>query len=376
MPLLDLNDDCLREIASWLPAREMVLSFRLSCKVLHSAAREDLIDRAIVTERPVLGALLVRGRAVIRTAYAELRRAELPASEDAEHWKKPLRALSEFRFYVALDVGREWASSREALASAGSDTFDGRLDFAEHQPSLANGMISLPMSGPATRSGYDYDGGVWRDEVGGVHVVVVDVLSGKMMKLVDAPVLGHTTNFTHNHYECQRLSGVIYDSAPCYLHAISGARAFSYGLAQGEMARSLITALLVPVFVVWGAVGFVASGGVNFQNEFWERCVQYPFAGPELYLFSDSDALCDTTSLEALIAKRAEDKGADKVMSHNFKTTPHVLHMRFEKDEYERARSERGGPPDHVVRPDFATHLDLSTITRYWRQVDELFSKL
>ena len=72
MPLLDLNDDCLREIASWLPAREMVLSFRLSCKVLRSAAREDLIDRAIVTERPVLGALLVRGRAVIRTAYAEL----------------------------------------------------------------------------------------------------------------------------------------------------------------------------------------------------------------------------------------------------------------------------------------------------------------
>jgi hypothetical protein len=71
-----------------------------------------------------------------------------------------------------------------------------------------------------------------------------------------------------------KLSGVIYDSAPCYLHAISGARAFSYGLAQGEMARSLITALLVPVFVVRGAVGFVASGGVNFQNEFWERCVQ------------------------------------------------------------------------------------------------------
>lgn len=95
---------------------------------------------------------------------------------------------------------------------------------------------------------------------------------------------------------------------------------------------------------------------------------RYPFAGPELYLFSDSDALCDTTSLEALIAKRAEDKGADKVMSHNFKTTPHVLHMRFEKDEYERARSERGGPPDHVVRPDFATHLDLSTITRCGRR--------
>jgi hypothetical protein len=207
MPLLDLNDDCLREIASWLPAREMVLSFRLSCKVLRSAAREDLIDRAIVAERPVLGALLVRGRAVIRTAYAELRRAELPASEDAEHWKKPLRALSEFRFYVALDVGREWASSREALASGGSDTFDGRLDFAEHQPSLANGMISLPMSGPAIRSGYDYDEGVWRDEVGGVHVVVVDVLSGKMMKLVDGPVLAHTDNFTHNHYECQRVPG-------------------------------------------------------------------------------------------------------------------------------------------------------------------------
>ena len=38
-------------------------------------------------------------------------------------------------------------------------------------------------------------------------MVVVDVLSGKMMKLVDAPVLGHTTNFTHNHYECQRVPG-------------------------------------------------------------------------------------------------------------------------------------------------------------------------
>jgi hypothetical protein len=160
MPLLALNDDCLGEIASWLPAREMVLSFGLSCKVSRSVVREDLVDEAIVAEHPFIGGLPGRGRAVVRQAYCDLTRVAEATGARQPPTRRALRTLDEFRFLVA--VGREGAAAQ--------------LDFVEVKATLVNGNIELPWSGQ-----------VVPDELA-VYVVVVDGISGRMERLADAAV--------------------------------------------------------------------------------------------------------------------------------------------------------------------------------------------
>jgi hypothetical protein len=163
MPLLALNDDCLGEIASWLPAREMVLSFGLSCKVFRSVVREDLVDEAIVAEHPFIGGLPGHGRAVVRTAYCDLGRVAEATGALQPPTRRALRTLDEFRFLVA--VGR-WRGPGAAA----------QLDFVEVKATLVNGKIELPWSGQ-----------VVPDELA-VYVVVVDGISGRMERLVDAAV--------------------------------------------------------------------------------------------------------------------------------------------------------------------------------------------
>ena len=131
---------------------------------------------------------------------------------------------------------------------------------------------------------------------------------------------------------------IIYDSAPCYLDAISGARAMSYGFTSKPLYRTVIANLLVPVFFFGGIAKNLISGE-NPAIVFWEKCRTYPFYGDELFLYSDNDALCDVDKLQGLIeARRAVkvENGCSGVTdSVNYKTSPHVLHYKMFPVEYE-----------------------------------------
>ncbi|GMI23666.1 hypothetical protein TeGR_g819 [Tetraparma gracilis] len=153
MPLLALNDDCLGEIAGWLPAREMVLSFQLACKVLRSVVRADQVDQGIVAEHPFIGGLLGQGRAVVRQAYSDLRRVTRRAPDSYQLTRRAPRTLDEFRFLVAVDDG----------------------DFVEIPADLDDGGVCFPWSGLVDA------------EAVAVYVVVVDALTGRMERLVDGP---------------------------------------------------------------------------------------------------------------------------------------------------------------------------------------------
>jgi len=56
------------------------------------------------------------------------------------------------------------------------------------------------------------------------------------------------------------LKGVVYDSAPCYLHAVAGARALSYGITNRQGGRKMVEFALSPLFYIAGAFRTLVTG--------------------------------------------------------------------------------------------------------------------
>jgi hypothetical protein len=140
----------------------------------------------------------------------------------------------------------------------------------------------------------------------------------------------------------QSLQAVVSDSAPCYLYPAAGAKAMSHGLSTDRSKQRMIAALLTPLFAIPGALGWafgLATGTPSIMERYWNTCADYPFRGPELYIYSDADELCDVHQLELLIDLRRK-ASTSHVESVNFKTTPHVLHYKNEKDKYTKVVEE------------------------------------
>jgi hypothetical protein len=187
MPLLALPDDCLGVVASFLPACDIVLCFQPACKVLRAAVREDLVDEKLVSERPVIRKLLQRGHAAVRRAYSDLRREEgrIPSASSLRDGSVNLlpeepRELDEFNFLFAVHDLEEQPSS--PASDEGAPT---TLDFVEvgsyFSPcaTLSRGELVLPLNN-------DFEEGVFWGCVA-FHVVVMDMVSGRVEKLMDAP---------------------------------------------------------------------------------------------------------------------------------------------------------------------------------------------
>ncbi|GMI19519.1 hypothetical protein TeGR_g5255 [Tetraparma gracilis] len=176
MPLLSLPDDCLGEIAGWLPARDAALSFRTCCKVLRDAVWEGLVDEAVARELPFAAGL---GRGAARRAFGELGRVGSAGYKPAGG--RRLRTLDEFRFLVAASEFCDPDAAQEPAV---------QLEYVEYEPSLGgNGSIQLPVREPVIWP--DDDGISPLDNIGcslPFNVVVVDTKTGKMEKLVAAPL--------------------------------------------------------------------------------------------------------------------------------------------------------------------------------------------
>nr|CAB3267107.1 transmembrane protein 53 [Phallusia mammillata] len=161
------------------------------------------------------------------------------------------------------------------------------------------------------------------------------------------PVLLHVfSNAGYLHYgvltkilkEHQRnIIGSVFDSCPGGVDIHLAARAFLESLRSivpiPKWFLSPVTKLVVIVFnlILW----FYALSGNKDKNENLEQVfsVSASHAWPQLYLYSDCDALILASSVSAVMEQA---KGVAVVRSHNFLTSAHVQHYRKFPDRYEQ----------------------------------------
>ena len=120
-------------------------------------------------------------------------------------------------------------------------------------------------------------------------------------------------------------AGAAFDSAPCYLHPMTGVRAVTEGQPAWvkPFVALLFTSLSLPAGFFW-----------DYPRNFWRAWEQAPDRR-ELFLFSEVDPLCDHLKLAALVeARRAAGARAER---REFVGSKHVQHMRTYPDEYKAA---------------------------------------
>ncbi len=116
------------------------------------------------------------------------------------------------------------------------------------------------------------------------------------------------------------LSGVIFDSAPAAITAVSGAVACGKLYKQGSVAS---------LAAYWVSYAFFALmlGITDRSAAFKDRIENFPAICPEMYVWSREDTITDPEWVEQVIAKRAALDGAD-VRSARFHGSEHVLHYK------------------------------------------------
>jgi Eukaryotic protein of unknown function (DUF829) len=127
------------------------------------------------------------------------------------------------------------------------------------------------------------------------------------------------------------VAGVIFDSAPCYMHFHIGARAL------GEGKSFPLKFILAIIFAFSMLVGFVLHP--FWPQRYWKHMTNLsPNLGKAtLYLYSEDDPLCDYSLLKNLIETRqaaAEGDGSKVVKAHCWKSSQHVGHLRCHPKEY------------------------------------------
>ena len=117
-----------------------------------------------------------------------------------------------------------------------------------------------------------------------------------------------------------RIAGLVYDSAPAYLHTQAGARAVTESLPPGLLRTVLYYAFLGGMHV-WNAVA-----GDRGATGFWHVVTTAPALGPELYVYSQDDAITSAPELRELVQTRGA--AGVPVSSLVLASSPHVTHLR------------------------------------------------
>ncbi|GMI27931.1 hypothetical protein TeGR_g7401 [Tetraparma gracilis] len=183
MPLLSLPDDCLGEVCSFLSVRDLSLSWRGTCKVLGSVVRDAQVRESMVRAGSRVTTLGLAAEAE-RTAFGDLEALQ----QGREARPSPQRNLGEFKFLVALDVGRVWQRSvgmprrrHQVPLPKLPGQAPPRLQFRECAATFEGDSLVLNGDLPTICSD-DFE-----EELGGLHVAVVEKLTGKVQPLVVGP---------------------------------------------------------------------------------------------------------------------------------------------------------------------------------------------
>jgi hypothetical protein len=179
MPLLSLPDDCLGEVCSFLSVRDLSLSWRATCKVLASVVRDAAVREAMVQAGSQVTTLGLAAAAE-RTAFGDLEALQRSWEGRASN----SRDLGEYKFLVALDVGRAWESAvgPSCTPLKAPSQAPPQLQFRACAATFGDhGSLVLDGDLPT----------IWSDdfeeEHGGLHVAVVEKLTGQVRRLIASP---------------------------------------------------------------------------------------------------------------------------------------------------------------------------------------------
>ena len=128
--------------------------------------------------------------------------------------------------------------------------------------------------------------------------------------------------------DAARVAGLVFDSAPAYLHANAGGKAMTASMPPSAL-RTAAAAAVTVLSTVWGALvgergpeGYwsLMGGFTPLQRRDGSVC-------PELYVYSEDDAITRFHDLQQLVHGRAT-AGGSRVLEAVFKHSPHVSHLK------------------------------------------------
>ncbi len=157
-----------------------------------------------------------------------------------------------------------------------------------------------------------------------------------------------------------RVAGLVFDSAPAYLHAAAGGKAMTASMAPGPL-RSAAAAAVTVLSKVWGA-----SAGDRGPEGYWNlmrsfeplQREQGQLGCPELYIYSRDDAITHFSDLDRLVSHR-DNLPRSHVLRTVLDSSPHVSHLKTCPNTYTElcaafAQYSRGSQTDESVRDSFA----------------------
>lgn len=120
--------------------------------------------------------------------------------------------------------------------------------------------------------------------------------------------------------------GLVFDSSPCYLHTLGGARAMNEGL------NLVFPFSLIVTMTFWLLCVFQRIFVIDLQRWFWESLTSARYPCPENYIYSTNDHLLDSEKLDALIERRRRD--GREIHALRVEDASHVLILRKYPDKY------------------------------------------
>uniref|UniRef100_H2Z7C5 Transmembrane protein 53 n=1 Tax=Ciona savignyi TaxID=51511 RepID=H2Z7C5_CIOSA len=160
--------------------------------------------------------------------------------------------------------------------------------------------------------------------------------------LLDNPVFVHS--FSNGGYFVYRflaeefhkneinVVGAIFDSCPSKLEYLVGTRGLLY---SGVLPNIFVSILCVLAFtVVYMFVKIKLLLGLYKEPMMYEAMRDSPFhCWPHLFLYSTADVIVPAKHIEDMAAAR-QKAGATLVVKHDFKSSPHVLHLKLFPELY------------------------------------------
>ena len=131
------------------------------------------------------------------------------------------------------------------------------------------------------------------------------------------------------------LSGVIFDSCPAYMTVEVGSNVLTLGM--NFPLRLLAKSGFYIAAGFMSLYSLITTGGLDATppSIFWQAVRDAKRRSRELYIFSDTDLLCDADKLADLISERSANGVETEFL--RFKESRHCAHLRDQRERYVEA---------------------------------------
>ena len=129
----------------------------------------------------------------------------------------------------------------------------------------------------------------------------------------------------------RRLTGEVFDSAPCFPHFFSALKA-----AKGAIPNPLLLQLVRIFFILHVVLMFLHRflvRGTNPRLEFWRHMMESRLCLNQAFVYSAMDDITDVKCLDELITHRKHLAQA-QIFVQRFDDSEHVQHLRQHRTEY------------------------------------------